>query len=156
MWLFTGKPESHDPIFGTIRFDRRRERWNGQVSVPSLSAGVNIAIGAGEAGPSDRQRAIAARFIEEFPRILPGLQSAVLDHYQRVREAWKADVELPEVSDSETLWASLQLLELEVTPDCKHFWPELELMLHFNAPWDEEHGLQLAIGDNKLLEVRDE
>jgi len=62
----------------------------------------------------------------------------------------------PEISDAGQLWSSLKLLELEITRDRKHFWPELELMLHFDAPWDEEHGLQLAIGGNKLLEVRDE
>ncbi len=45
---------------------------------------------------------------------------------------------------------------IELMRDREHFWPELDLMLHFDRPWDEEHGLQLAIGDNKLLEVRDE
>ena len=95
MWFFTGKrlTEVHDPVFGKIRFDRRRDRWTGRMQVPGLAAGVNITIEAGEAGPSNRQRTIATRFAEEFPTLLPGLQSAVFDHYRGVRQAWRESAE---------------------------------------------------------------
>lgn len=151
-----------DPVFGQISFDGLF--WIGEVDVPGLRRAV-LAIDTTAAPwvvnpghePSDAQRVAFQRFLEESPRLMKEVETAVFAHYRAVREAFarfmspdEVALDAPELAESKEIWHLLRGFEVFIPPQPNG---ECVVLLRCGTSWDSGPGIDVVIRDGYVAAV---
>ncbi len=148
-----------DPVFGKLT-SFKGLMWEGRLDMDLLRAGAQSFDLETEKAPDDQLRALFMRFRDAQAEFKPILQEALFTHYQSLCDEWRELLEedaeklAPFLHTSDQIWALLSdptLLLYEQSPDR----PDLQgVELHWNATWDQEHGLGVKVLDGQGDRVR--
>jgi hypothetical protein len=128
---------------------------------PPFSVGFHVSTEEKEPNPARIDQAYEKllgaweRFRERFPKLEPELRQYLLDFFRQYR----AD-DLPEDERAEYEDQAGQLSDDKILAHTEgataaltyHAHGEVETVVHFDVPWDEEHGLEVQFGPDGKIE----
>ena len=131
--------------------------WEGRLDTELLGPDTVLYLET-EKAPDDHLRALFMRFRDAQAEFKPILQEALFTHYQNICDEWRELLEedaeklAPVLHTSDQIWALLSnptlLLYEQLTGR-----PDLQgVELHWNATWDQEHGLGVKVVDGQVTE----
>ncbi|MEO0515535.1 MAG: hypothetical protein AAF086_09645 [Planctomycetota bacterium] len=121
--------------------------------------------------PSDLQYQALASYLSNETRLRQAVASAIFETYNEIRETnmpgsahinpftgengiENIDEQFPPLEKAADVWKRITDGNIEVMSLPQTGYPGLEISLNWNADWDDEHGLHVLIGDNRVLEAR--
>ena len=142
-----------DPVFGQLTWDTF---WSGKVDVPGfgklpVSVETDVEPYAVATPPGDEHREALKKFIGAAGKLLPKVEKANFEYFQRVRDNYaEGGGEVPDVRKAGDLWKELSSPGLHVPPQDGESW---RVELTWNCSWDEEHGHAVYIEGGKVVNV---
>lgn len=145
-----------DPIFGelTFAFD---PFWEGVISVPGIGEEVHLSIEAPESGPEAHQREAFQTYLEKQGAITPRLEPAIAAYYRSVVDIYRqaigpdyADELAPKLTKSSDVWGLLSFPGVFIP---RQNPGEKRIILTWECTWDVEHGFQVEIEGDEIVEA---
>ncbi len=144
-----------DPVFGKLT-SFKGLLWEGRLDTELLGPDTILYLET-ENAPDDYLRALFMRFMDAQAEFQPILQEALFTHYQSICDEWRelleedADELAPVLRTPSQIWTLLSdptLLLYGELPDR----PDLQIELHWNTTWDQEHGLGVKIVNGQVTD----